>query len=98
MTSRTPNMAMAADALRTTCLHPLATSFLSRETIASLRGTSHVQTFYAYLLSGLRHEATCRDVFGGSTKVNFAGITVTVEMDTRAPPADRLFNRPRCHG
>jgi hypothetical protein len=39
-----------------------------------------------------------RGVFGGKTKVNSAGMAFVPEIDTHAPPADRLFNMPRSHG
>jgi hypothetical protein len=39
-----------------------------------------------------------RGVFGGTTKVNSAGTAFVPEIDTHAPPADRLFSMPRSHG
>jgi hypothetical protein len=37
-----------------------------------------------------------RGVFGGRSKVNSSGISVSVEIITHAPPIDRFCNMPRC--
>ena len=37
-------------------------------------------------------------MFGGKTRVNSGGISMSVEIDTHAPPVDKLFSIPRCQG